>query len=319
MRLSTVILPVFPWAEGRSVWRRADELGFHAGYTYDHLSWRSFRDRTWFGAVPTLAGAAAVTRTLRLGPLVTSPNFRHPVTLAKDLMSLDDLSAGRLVVGIGSGGTGFDATVLGSAPWTPGERADRFDEFVPLLDGLLRHPITTEAGAYYSAVEARMIPGCVQRPRVPFVVAATGPRGYRLAAELGEGWVTFGDPGRSAGASASADRRAVRSQLEGLEAACAARGRSFDSIEKVLLQSPGGGRPLDSLDAFVDWAGHYAALGITELVVHWPIAGSVFDADPGTFERIATEGLGQLGASSGARDRDIRHDGDGHGASEPPI
>jgi hypothetical protein len=54
MRLSTVILPIYRWAdEGREVWQRAEALGFHAAYTYDHLSWRvPFRDRTWFGAIP---------------------------------------------------------------------------------------------------------------------------------------------------------------------------------------------------------------------------------------------------------------------------
>src|SRR5580704_1217263 len=103
MRLSTVILPVYPWARGQEVWRRAEALGFHAAYTYDHLSWRSFRDRTWFGALPTLTAAALVTERLRLGTLVTSPNFRHPVTLAKELMTLDDISEGRLTVGIGAG------------------------------------------------------------------------------------------------------------------------------------------------------------------------------------------------------------------------
>ena len=304
MRLSTVILPVFPWAEGRDVWRRAEQLGFHAAYTYDHLSWTSFRDRPWFGAVPTLAAAAAVTRRLRIGTLVTSPNFRHPVTLAKDLMSIDDLSAGRLVVGVGSGGTGFDATVLGGPPWTPRERADRFGEFVPMLDRLLRHPATTEQGRYYSAVEARMIPGCVQRPRPPLLVGASGPRSYRLAAQYGEGWVTFGDPGRTGAASGATDRLAVRSQLEGLRLACADRGRSFDTIGRVLLQSPGGDRPLASLDAFVDWAGSYRSLGITELVVHWPIPDSVFAGDQGVFERIATDGLAQLGPSPSIRAQD---------------
>lgn len=102
MRLSTVILPVYRWSEGREVWRRAEELGFDSAYTYDHLSWRAFRDRPWFGAVPTLTAAAAVTERLRLGTLVTSPNFRHPVTLAKDLISLDDISDGRITLGIGA-------------------------------------------------------------------------------------------------------------------------------------------------------------------------------------------------------------------------
>src|SRR5438309_11291362 len=136
MRLSTVILPVHRWSNAREVWSRAEELGFHAAYTYDHLSWRSFRDGPWFGAVPTLTAAAGVTSRLRLGTLVTSPNFRHPVTLAKELITLDDVSGGRITLGIGAGGNGFDATALGQEPWTPRERADRFGEFVPLLDRL---------------------------------------------------------------------------------------------------------------------------------------------------------------------------------------
>jgi alkanesulfonate monooxygenase SsuD/methylene tetrahydromethanopterin reductase-like flavin-dependent oxidoreductase (luciferase family) len=122
MRLSTVILPIHRWSEGREVWQRAEELGFHAAYTYDHLSWRSFRDEAWFGAVPTLTAAATVTQSIRLGTLVTSPNFRHPVTLAKELLTVDDISGGRLTVGIGVGGTGFDATAMGQEPWPARQR-----------------------------------------------------------------------------------------------------------------------------------------------------------------------------------------------------
>ncbi len=71
---------------------------------------------------------------------MTSPNFRHPVTLAKELISLDDISNGRITLGIGAGGNGFDATTLlksGQEPWTPRERADRFGSSFPLLDRLL--------------------------------------------------------------------------------------------------------------------------------------------------------------------------------------
>ena len=57
MRVSTVILPIYPWREGRDVWRSADDLGFHAAYTYDDLSWRSFRDGPWCGAGAALARA----------------------------------------------------------------------------------------------------------------------------------------------------------------------------------------------------------------------------------------------------------------------
>jgi alkanesulfonate monooxygenase SsuD/methylene tetrahydromethanopterin reductase-like flavin-dependent oxidoreductase (luciferase family) len=79
MRLSRVILPIHRWSEGREVWRRAEGLGFHAAYL-DHLSWRSFRDEPWFGAVPTLTAAATATGRLRLGTLVTSVNPRSPIT-----------------------------------------------------------------------------------------------------------------------------------------------------------------------------------------------------------------------------------------------
>jgi alkanesulfonate monooxygenase SsuD/methylene tetrahydromethanopterin reductase-like flavin-dependent oxidoreductase (luciferase family) len=296
MRLSTLILPTYRWTEGRSIWRRAEELGFDAGYTYDHLSWQSFRDRTWFGAVPTLAAAATATERLRIGPLVTSPNFRHPVTLAKELMSLDDLSAGRLTVGIGAGGVGFDASVLGQLPWPPGERADRFEEFVALLDRLLTQPATTEKSAHYAAVEARMMPGCVQEPRAPFIVAATGRRGFDLVAGFGAGWVTFGDSRSLGGGSADTASEAVRAQLDALGAACARQGRDVDSVDKLLLQGLTAERPLTSLDAFVDWAGRYQQLGITEVVVHWPIADSIFAADLDVFETIAIEGPAQFGS-----------------------
>ncbi|MER5861850.1 LLM class flavin-dependent oxidoreductase [Kitasatospora sp. NPDC002040] len=295
MRLSTVILPIHRWSEGQKIWRRAEDLGFHAAYTYDHLSWRSFREEPWFGAVPTLTAAATATERIRLGTLVTSPNFRHPVTLAKELVSLDDVSGGRVVVGIGAGGAGFDATAMGQEAWSPKERADRFGEFVPLLDKLLRQDATTESGPYYSAVEARNIPGCVQRPRVPFYVAATGPRGMRLAAEHGQGWVTYGDPRGPADVPVEQAPDVIAAQLAKLATACEAQGRDVAELEKVLLQGSTAEKPLASLDAFVDYAGRYRELGITELVIHWPVPDSIFANDLAVFKRIATEGLAQLG------------------------
>ncbi|MDQ0843848.1 LLM class flavin-dependent oxidoreductase [Streptomyces sp. V1I6] len=298
MRLSTVILPVRPWRSGgRDEWLRAEQLGFHTAYTYDHLSWRTFRDGPWYGAVPTLTAAAAATERLRLGTLVTSPNFRHPVTLAKDLISLDDVSDGRVTLGIGAGGTGFDATALGQEAWTPRERADRFAEFVPLLDRLLTEGAVTHEGAFYSAVEARNIPGCVQRPRLPFAIAATGPRGLKLAARYGQAWVTTGDPKLFETGTPEQSLEAIGGQIDKLAKACADTGRNVAELDKILLTgfTPDRGRPLESLDAFVDFAGKHIELGFTEIVVHAPIPDSDFAADQAVFERIATEVPAQLG------------------------
>jgi alkanesulfonate monooxygenase SsuD/methylene tetrahydromethanopterin reductase-like flavin-dependent oxidoreductase (luciferase family) len=298
LRLSTVILPVRRWHEGgRDQWVRAEELGFHAAYTYDHLSWRTFRDGPWFGAFPTLTAAAAATERLRLGTLVTSPNFRHPVTLAKELISLDDISDGRITLGIGAGGRGFDATVLGQEPWTPRERADRFAEFAALLDRLLTEDAVSYEGVHYSADEARTIPGCIQRPRLPFAVAATGPRGMNLAARYGQAWVTTGDPKLFETGTPEQSRKAIHGQIEKLGKACADIGRGASELDKILLTgfTPDRGRPLESLDAFVDFAGRHKELGFTELVVHWPIPDSDFSADQTVFDKIATEVAAQLG------------------------
>ncbi|MET9695511.1 LLM class flavin-dependent oxidoreductase [Streptomyces sp. NPDC006529] len=298
LRLSTVILPVRPWHDGgRDQWLRAEELGFHAAYTYDHLTWRTFRDGPWFGAVPTLTAAAAATGRMRLGTLVTSPNFRHPVTLAKDLMSLDDISGGRITLGIGAGGNSFDATALGQEAWTPRERADRFAEFVPLLDRLLSEEAVTYEGTFYSANEARSIPGCVQRPRLPFAVAANGPRGLKLAARHGQAWVTTGDPKLFETGTPEQSVEALRGQIEKLGKACAEIGRNPESVEKILLTgfTPEANTMLRSLDAFVDFVGRHRELGFDELVIHAPIPDTEFAADQDVFEKIATEGLAQLG------------------------
>ena len=108
-----------PLVGGAALWRRAEALGFDHAWTYDHLAWRSLRDSPWFGAVPTLTAAAMATERIRLGTLVASPNFRHPVPFATELVTLDDISGGRLTLGIGAGGDGWDATMLGQVAWSP--------------------------------------------------------------------------------------------------------------------------------------------------------------------------------------------------------
>ncbi|PWD51667.1 LLM class flavin-dependent oxidoreductase [Serinibacter arcticus] len=287
MRLSTVILPIHARAAAVAHWQRAEQLGFHTAYTYDHLSWRTFRDGPWFDALLTLAQAASVTSTLRLGTLVTTPNFRHPVTLAKDLMTLDDISDGRLTVGLGAGTDGFDAAVLGEPPLTPKRRADRFAELVTHLDLLLREGDVSVAGEFFTAFEARTIPGCVQRPRIPFAVAATGPRGLRLAARHGQSWVTTGDPTLEEDATAEQSRASIARQVARLEAACEADNRDPASIERVLLTGFLPDDAFRSVAAFEDVARAHAELGITEIVVHAPIPDTQFAMDEAVYEGIA--------------------------------
>jgi len=286
VRVGVCILPELSWTDQRVLWQRAEALGFDHAWTYDHLAWRSLRNDPWFGAIPTLTAAALATERIRIGPLVASPNFRHPVPFAKELVTLDDISEGRLMLGIGAGGEGWDATVLGHAPWLPVERAERFAEFVEVLDVVLRAPAASYTGTWYSANEARTYPGCVQQPRIPFAVAAGGPRGMALAARFGEMWVTTGDRTGDGSLDAARGAALVGAQIEMLETACADGGRDPASIARLVLTGAELDAGLQSEDAFADTVGRYAAVGVTDLVVHWPRHSEPYAGDPVAFERI---------------------------------
>ena len=122
MRVGLVILPTDRWPEARKQWEWADDVGFATAWTYDHIRWSGMPDGPWHMAIPVLAAAATGTKRIRLGTLVATPNFRHPVVLARDAISLDDVSQGRLDLGVGPGTDGHDATVLGRQPWSTAER-----------------------------------------------------------------------------------------------------------------------------------------------------------------------------------------------------
>jgi alkanesulfonate monooxygenase SsuD/methylene tetrahydromethanopterin reductase-like flavin-dependent oxidoreductase (luciferase family) len=285
VRFGVVILPEAGWASSERRWQRAEELGFEHAWTYDHLSWRSFRDLPWYSAIPTLTAAAAATSRLRVGTLVASPNFRHPLPFAKDLIALDDISGGRVIAGIGAGGTGFDATALGQATLSPAERSGRFAEFVTLTDLLLRQSELTWEGRYYSVDEARTYPGSTQQPRIPLAIAAHGPKAMRLAAQHGDFWVTLGGTWDGLWGPAEGPA-AVAAQVRRLESACQETGRDPSSLRRLVLT----GIPLDpgmsSPGSFQDTVARYEEVGVTDFVVHWPRPSEPYAGDQAMFERI---------------------------------
>lgn len=288
VRVGVVLLPQERWRSARERWRRAEELGFDHAWTYDHLAWRDLADEPWFATVPLLAAAAAVTDRIGLGTWVASPNFRHPVPFAKDVMGLDDVSQGRFVLGVGAGGEGWDAAVTGPAP-TRGERTRRFAEFLDVLDALLTHPVTDHAGEFYEAHAARMVPGTLARPRTPFVVAANGPRAMALAARHGQGWATYG-PGTGVGDGVDEDT-AHEAWWSGL-------ARMVDTFDEVpgsrqvgrWLSLDGAPRfSLTSAALAVEGVERAAALGFGDVVVHWPRPAGVYAGDERELERFAAE------------------------------
>lgn len=288
MRFGVVILPDLRWPDARATWTRAEALGFDHAWTYDHLAWGTLRDSPWYSALPVLTAAAVVTERIRLGTLVASPNFRHPVSFARELIAVDEISGGRLTLGFGAGGSGWDATILGQDPWTDRERADRFAEFVELLDALLTVAPVTHHGRYYTAIDAPMVPGCVQQPRLPFAIAATGPKGMRLAAAHASTWVSNGARAHEGPPlDAVAGSRLVATQMKRLDEICAEVDRDPASLERLVLTGLRLDGGLSSVEAFRETVGRYEEVGVTDFVVYWPRESEPYQSDAATFEEIA--------------------------------
>ncbi|MCP2332825.1 Luciferase-like monooxygenase [Actinoalloteichus cyanogriseus DSM 43889] len=285
-----MILPEHRWWAAEPKWRAAEEYGFDHAWTYDHLGWRSLVDGPWFSAVPTLTAAALVTSRIRLGTYVASPNFRHPIPFARDVAALDDVSDGRLLVGIGAGGAGYDVEVLGGRELPPRARVDRYGEFVELLDTVLTNDRTTWRGDYYEAVDARSAPGCVQRPRAPFVLAANGRRSMRLVARHGDGWVTTGRQ--------TEDEREWWSSVVELSSVMdevlASENRGSASVDRYLSLDSGGEYGLTSVEYFRDALGRARELGFTDVVVHWPRSDGPYAGHESVLEAVAAEVLPAL-------------------------
>ncbi|HET9896216.1 MAG TPA: LLM class flavin-dependent oxidoreductase [Streptosporangiaceae bacterium] len=225
VRLGVLILPEQCGPGGRAIWCLAEQAGFAHAWTFDHLRWRGRPEIPWFDAIVALAEAAVVTSTISFGPLVTTPNFRHPVTLAKQVMTLDHVSGGRLVLGLGAGAAGDDSLAVGGRELSAADRACRFEEFTELTDRLLRERLTTYRGQYFAAAAVSMVPGCLQSPRPPLAIAAPGQRGMKLVARYADIWVSngpAGDPGELTERQAYAD---MARQLDQLAKACAVAGR----------------------------------------------------------------------------------------------
>ncbi|WP_301128915.1 LLM class flavin-dependent oxidoreductase [Streptomyces cacaoi] len=309
MRAGITILPEYPWSEAEGRWRQAEEYGFAHAWTFDHLGWRELVDGPWFGSVPTVTAAALATSRIELGLLVATPAFRHPVPFARELTALDDISRGRFTLGLGAGGGPgrYDHDVFGGsggsggaggsggsgdpgriAPVGPdGSRAARFAEFTGLLDTLLTTDGADWHGTYYTAEGARNGPGCVRAPRLPFVVAANGPKAMDVAARYGEGWITTGtnrDDLESWWAS-------LAELSERFDAALERRGRPRAQVRRFLQTDGAPVFSLGSASLYAEFLGRAGELGFTDVVAPWPRAEGVFAGSEDVLDTVAADVL----------------------------
>jgi alkanesulfonate monooxygenase SsuD/methylene tetrahydromethanopterin reductase-like flavin-dependent oxidoreductase (luciferase family) len=275
MRFGVVMLATDPWAATVERARRLEQLGYDHLWTYDHLSWRRYRGRPWFNAIPWLTGLAAATERVELGTMVASPNFRHPVTLAQEAVTVDHVSNGRFVLGVGAGGVGFDSSIFGQAALSRPQLVARLEEFVELLEHLFTGDVVSYDGDYYTVSEAIVRPSSVRAPHVPIAVAANGRQSIALTARRADAWITLADP--TTAEDRAEDRyELMRANAQRLDDVCAAIGRDPSSVRRIFMSD----RPIGSVSSFEDFAGELDGLGFTDVVFHHPRPDDPIWAEP---------------------------------------
>lgn len=172
---------------------RADALGFHSLWVQEQAGLRAAAGA--LEGVTMLSYAAALTRKVRLGAAVFLVNLRNPIQLAKSLASLDQLSQGRLIVGVGLGGVTrlYEAYGL-----SPERRVTRFIEAITLMQKLWTEEDLSFAGQFWRLERASLLPKPIQKPHPPIWFGAHAPTALRRAVKRGSGFI-------GAGSSSTAD------------------------------------------------------------------------------------------------------------------
>ena len=198
MRFSIWPYAAQPWGGVREIAAHCEQTGWDGVYIADHFMPNSGGHAVADGDVlecwSVIAALAVVVPRVRLAPLVTSVTYRHPAVLANIAAAVDQVSGGRLTLGVGAGWQENEHAAYGLALGTVRERMDRFEEAIQVLRSLLREPRTTFAGRYYELQDAPCQPAPVQ-PSMPLLVGGGGERRtIPLAARYAEQWNTWTTP-----------------------------------------------------------------------------------------------------------------------------
>jgi F420-dependent oxidoreductase-like protein len=237
----------------RSVWRIADEGGFDHVWDFDHLAaiGEGGPDRPIYEGWMLQAAMAEATKRVRIGCLVTGNTYRNPALLAKQAVTVDHLSGGRLEFGIGAAWAEIEHQMYGFDGLD--HRVGRLSESLRIILGLWTGERTNFDGRYYRMKDAIANPKPLQKPHPPLWIGAGGETTMRLVARYADVWnAAGGDPAR------------VGELGHMLEHACAAIGRDASQIRRSVQFGWTG----TSRDELLQLCGSYLEKGVTEQVIY---------------------------------------------------
>jgi probable F420-dependent oxidoreductase len=253
-----------PPADVLELAKLADRTGWHGVWLADHYMPDTGTTETASGDMHEVWGMlpalAAVTQHVRVGTLVSPTTIHHPALLAKRAATIDHLSDGRMVLGIGAGWQLNEHAAYG---FSLEARVSRFAEAIQITRELLANQRTTFAGRFFTITDAPCDPKPVQRP-LPILVGAKGPRMLRITARHADEWNTWGSPEQAAVHRAA------------LIETCHQVGRDPATVwtsANALVDLDGGTPPpgraglSGSAQQLVDQFGRYAELGFDEFIL----------------------------------------------------
>jgi F420-dependent oxidoreductase-like protein len=262
-----------PWQDVRSIGTAADAAGWHAIYVPDHFMPHDARNRPRRGpfleAWTCLAALATLTQHVRLGTLVLGNTYRHPAVVANMAATLDQLSTGRLTLGIGAGWQANEHHAYGIA--LPGirERLDRFEEACAIIRALTQGTTATHQGVYYSVKDAPCEPPPLQSP-LPILIGGGGERRtLAIAARYGDAWHTWATSSEFRHKSQVLDRHceaASRSPRD-IRRVCGATVRIVSAHHESVGQPDDDGTVIGSAEAVAETIDRYRQAGVEEFIV----------------------------------------------------
>lgn len=267
LRLGVILPQTSPWADWSRDLRDLEEMGYDVAYVYDHLTHPTAPGRWLADGFATLSAAAAVTQRIGLGTLVASATLRSPVALARLAGTVQDVSGGRFVLGLGAGSP-LCALADRGETLTPPQMFARLRDTVEGLAAVWAGR-TEWAGNTTSFSGLETLPSAPGTSRPPLLLAAHGPRALRLAVAHADRWNTYGGPGSSR-LAADDFWSTVGEQLETLDVACAEAGRDPASLPRSLLLGFGSVHPTASAAAYREAITRAEDRGFDEIQVYAP-------------------------------------------------
>lgn len=258
LRFGVVTSSRRPFPEIVDRWREAEALGFDTVWVTDHFitgNEPGEDEKPIYEAWTLIAALAMVTERIRFGVMVTGNTYRNPALLAKEAVTVDHISNGRLEFGVGAGWWEREHEAYGYPFPPPRELVDRFEEALEIFTRLQEQERADFQGTYYWVKDAPFEPKPIQKPHIPLLIGSFGPRMLGLTAKYADIWNTRGE----------VTEAAERSRM--LDEKCREIGRDPGEIRRSIWPHQHPWESIDNVNSVIE---SYRAEGFTDFVFTWP-------------------------------------------------